>query len=141
MRGRVAIPFLLFLLLAQRALPQCPYSRIASVPFRSTAYDVAIDGNDLWLASGYGAALYDRSVDPPRLTALTAVPQTTKLIRAANGTAYTGSGDALAAVTPCRVHLKIAAVVFSAHNASIEIRRQRALHREVAQVSASILPA
>ena len=35
-------------------------------------------------------------------------------------------GDALAAVTPGRVHLKIAAVVFSADNASIEMRCQRA---------------
>lgn len=111
MRGRVAIPFLLFLLLAQRALPQCPYSRIASVPFRSTAYDVAIDGNDLWLASGYGAALYDRSVDPPRLTALTAVPQTTKLIRVANGTAYTGSGDSLAVVRKSGKQLQVAATL------------------------------
>src|SRR5881394_920787 len=70
MRGCAAI---LSFILTVPLFPQCPYSHVASIPFRSTAYDVAIDGNDLWLATGYGVALYDRTVDPPKLTGLTPV--------------------------------------------------------------------
>ena len=40
MRGCAAI---LSLLLSFHAFPQCPYSRTATIPFRSTAYDVAVD--------------------------------------------------------------------------------------------------
>lgn len=95
MRGCVAV---LSLVLAVSAFPQCPYSRVASVPFRATAYDVTVDGNDLWLATGYGVALYDRTVDPPKLTGLTPVAQTTRIVRAQNGTAYAGSGDVVAVI-------------------------------------------
>ncbi len=108
MRGRVAVLSLLAVLLAKAALPQCSYSPVASAPFRSTAYDVAVDGNDLWLATGYGVALYDRSVDPPKLTALVGVPQTTKLVRASNGTAYAGSGDSIAVIRKAGGRLQIA---------------------------------
>src|SRR5882672_4424233 len=96
MRGRAAILFLSFSLLASPAFSQCNYALVASVPFRATMYDVFIDGNDLWLANGYGVSLYDRSVDPPVLTAEVAVPQTTKLVRASNGTAYAAGGDGVA---------------------------------------------
>jgi hypothetical protein len=109
MRGRAA--FLFLLLLAPTAFPQCNYSRVATVPFRTTAYDVALDGNDLWLASGYGVSLYDRSVDPPKLTAFVAVPQTTKVVRASNGTAYAGSGDTIAVVRKSGRQLQLASTV------------------------------
>jgi hypothetical protein len=99
MRGRAAILVVLpVLLLSLPAFSQCNYSLVASVPFRSTAYDVTIDGNDLWLASGYGVALYDRSVDPPVLSSEVAVPQTTRLVRAANGTAYAAGGASVAVI-------------------------------------------
>src|SRR5882672_11326746 len=95
MRGCAAI---LFLLLSLQAFSQCPYSRTATIPFRSTAYDVAVDGNDLWVATGYGISLYDRSIDPPKLTALTPVPQTTRFVRVTNGLAYVAGGDSIAVV-------------------------------------------
>src|SRR5258708_38028128 len=99
MRGCAAVLILLSLpFLDSPAFSQCSYSLVASVPFRATAYDVFIDGNDLWVATGYGVALYDRSVDPPRLAAVGAVPPTTKVAREANGTAYAARRDATAVV-------------------------------------------
>src|SRR5258707_11039060 len=95
MRGCAAVLILLSLsFLDSTAFSQCNYSLVASVPFRATAYDVFIDGNDLWVATGYGVSLYDRGVDPPKRAAVVAVPQTTKIVRAANGTAYAPGGDA-----------------------------------------------
>jgi hypothetical protein len=108
MRGRVAFLSLLAVLLAKAALPQCSYSPVASAPFRSTAYDLAVDGNDLWMATGYGVSLFDRSVDPPKLSALVPVPQTTKLVRASNGLAYAGSGDSVAVIRKAGKQLQLA---------------------------------
>jgi hypothetical protein len=99
MRGRAAILVVLSVLFpAFPAFSQCNYSLVASVPFRSTAYDVFVDGNDLWLATGYGVALYDRSVDPPARSAELPVPQVTRLVRAANGTAYAAGGSGIAVI-------------------------------------------
>jgi hypothetical protein len=69
---------------------------------------VAVDGNDLWMATGYGVALYDRSVDPPKLSGLVPVPQTTKLVRAQNGLAYAGSGDSVAVIRKAGKQLQVA---------------------------------
>src|SRR5258708_24914275 len=87
MRGCAAVLIILLSLsfLDAPAFSQCNYSLVASVPFRATVYDVFIDGNDLWVATGYGVALYDRSVDPPRLPAVVGVPQTTQVRPAAHG--------------------------------------------------------
>jgi hypothetical protein len=81
------------------------------VPFRTTAYDVVVDGNDLWLATGYGIALYDRTVDPPKLTAITAVPQTTRLVRVANGLAYAAGSDSIAILRKNGKQLQIASTI------------------------------
>src|SRR5580765_2224839 len=108
MRGRVVFLSLLAILLAKAALPQCSYSPVASAPFRSTAYDLAVDGNDLWMATGYGVSLFDRSVDPPKLSALVPVPQTTQLVRASNGLAYAGSGDSVAVIRKAGKQLQLA---------------------------------
>ena len=90
----VAIAFLL----APPALPQCNFVPVFSDPFRSSILDLAIDGNDLWAATSYGIALYDRAVDPPRLVASIAVPGTTRIVRTGNGVIYAGSGNAIAVV-------------------------------------------
>ncbi len=97
MSGRVAvaISILMFPILA---VPQCNLSQVASIPFRATYLDVAVDGNDLWAATTYGLSLYDRSVDPPALVASLALPGITRVVRVANGVAYTGSGAALTVV-------------------------------------------
>ena len=94
MLGRVAVAVSL-LLIPIVAFPQCNLSQVASVPFRASYLDVAIDGNDLWTATSYGVSLYDRSVDPPALIATLPLAGITRTVRAANGIAYAGSGSTL----------------------------------------------
>jgi len=94
MLGRVAVAISLFLLPAT-AFPQCNLSQVASIPFRASYLDIAIDGNDLWAATSYGLALYDRTVDPPALVASIPLPGITRVVRAANGRVYVGSGSTL----------------------------------------------
>lgn len=97
MLGRVAVVFLIFLS-ALPALPQCNYSPVRSAQFRSSALDLAIDGNDVWVATSYGVSLYDARVDPPRLLAAVVVPGTTRIVRVQNGIAYAGSGNSLVVI-------------------------------------------
>jgi len=94
MLGRVAVAVSL-LLLPVAAFPQCNLSQVASIPFRASYLDIAIDGNDLWAATSYGVSLYDRSVDPPVLVASLPLPGITRVVRVANGIAYAGSGTTL----------------------------------------------
>jgi hypothetical protein len=94
MLGRVAVAVSL-LLFPVIAFPECNLSQVASVPFRASFLDIAIDGNDLWAATSYGISLYDRSVDPPALVVSLPLPGTTRVVRAANGLAYAGSGSAI----------------------------------------------
>src|SRR5437763_9667916 len=94
MLGRVAVAVSL-ILIPVIAFPQCNLTQVASVPFRSSYLDVAIDGNDLWTATSYGVSLYDRSVDPPVLIQSLPLPGITRTVRAANGIAYAGSASTL----------------------------------------------
>jgi hypothetical protein len=94
MLGRVAVAVSLLLIPAV-AFPQCNLTQVASVPFRASYLDVAIDGNDLWTATSYGVSLYDRGIDPPALIASLPLPGITRTVRAANGIAYAGSGSTL----------------------------------------------
>ena len=70
MFGRAAVAVSL-LLVSFEAFPQCNLSQVASVPFRASYLDIAIDGNDLWAATSYGVSLFDRSVDPPAMIVAT----------------------------------------------------------------------
>ena len=106
MRGCVA--FLLLSLIAVPALPQCNYQLVYSGQFRTSALDLALDGNNLWLATGYGISLFDRSVDPPALVTSVAVPGVTRVVRAANGTAFAGSGTSIDVITRNGKRLQIA---------------------------------
>jgi hypothetical protein len=94
MRGCVAA-FLTFLFLSSPLAAQCNSSLVYSGAFRASYLDLAIDGNDLWAATGYGVQLFDRSVDPPALVASVSVPGITRVVRAANGVAYAGSGSSV----------------------------------------------
>ncbi|HYS55782.1 MAG TPA: hypothetical protein VER58_18635 [Thermoanaerobaculia bacterium] len=78
--------------------PPCNIAPVLSDQFRSSILDLAVDGNDLWAATSYGVALYDRAVDPPRLVASLPLPGTTRLIRLGNGVAYAGSGNTIAVI-------------------------------------------
>jgi hypothetical protein len=83
------------ILSATPALPQCSFTPILSAQFRSSAFDLAIDGNDLWVATGYGITLYDRRTDPPQFVTSIAVPGVTRVVRVTNGVGYVGSGSSL----------------------------------------------
>src|SRR5688572_27952447 len=93
MLGRAVVAFLLLFLSTNSALPQCDYAPRFSGQFQSSVVDLSIDGNDLWTATTYGVALYDRAVTPPELIATAALPGLTRVIRTAGGTAYAGSGS------------------------------------------------
>jgi hypothetical protein len=95
MLGRVVVAVVLLFLLPVVAFPQCSLTQVASVPYRASFLDIAIDGNDLWAATSYGLSLYDRSVDPPALVVAFPLPGVTRVVRAANGFAYAGSGTTL----------------------------------------------
>jgi hypothetical protein len=94
MRG-CAAAFLTLLLLSSPLAAQCNSSLVYSGPFRASYLDLAIDGNDLWAATGYGVQLFDRSVDPPALVTSISVPGMTRVVRAVNGVAYAGSGSSV----------------------------------------------
>ena len=99
MRGRVLLFLGALFCLPLRLLPDCGFVPIYSGQFRSTIYDIAVDGNDLWAATGYGVALYDASVDPPILRRSLAIAGRTTSVRATGGYALVGSGTALYRVT------------------------------------------
>ncbi|HEX9164171.1 MAG TPA: hypothetical protein VF980_20885 [Thermoanaerobaculia bacterium] len=99
MRGRVIAVLLSFFLLSSgSAFSQCDYRLQFSGEYRASVFDIWIDGNDLWTASGYGVQLYDRTIDPPRLTGSVRIPGLTRLVRAANGVAYAGGSAGLSVV-------------------------------------------
>jgi hypothetical protein len=83
----------LFSLLSFSSFADCTYLPAYSAPFRASILDLAAEGNDLWAATSYGVQLFDRSVDPPSLTATAAVPGTTRVVRVSGGTVYAGSGS------------------------------------------------
>ncbi|HEY6843707.1 MAG TPA: hypothetical protein VI391_06020, partial [Thermoanaerobaculia bacterium] len=97
MRAR-GLAVLIVLLSAAPVLPQCNFNPVLSDPFRSTIFDLAIDGNDLWTATGYGVSLYDRSVDPPAIEATIPIAGSTRIVRLAGGKVYAASGNTIAVV-------------------------------------------
>lgn len=103
MLGRVLV-VVLAILSSLPVFPQCSYSPVRSAEFRSSALDLAIEGNDLWVATSYGISLYDRSVDPPKLVASVVVPGITRAVRAQGGAAYAGSGSSLVVIQKSGPH-------------------------------------
>lgn len=109
MRVRAAILAFLF---AAPAFAQCVDAPVLSVPFRLSMLDVAVDGNNLWTATAYGVALYDRTVDPPQLIATTGLPGTTRIVRpGGNGLLYAGSGNTLFVIRHTGTTLQIGSSV------------------------------
>jgi hypothetical protein len=98
MRARVAVPLLLLMLSVPFATParsDCTQIPVYSGQFRATIFDLAIDGTDLWLATGYGIALYDRSESPPAPVASIPLPAVTNQIRVSSAYAWAASGSSL----------------------------------------------
>jgi hypothetical protein len=99
MRGRVAIlsflfPLSSFLFSPSPVTAQCSWTPRLSVPFRTTALDVSVDGPYLWLATGYGVQLLQN--DGTRIAGSVALPGPTRVVRSdGRGNAYAGSGSRL----------------------------------------------
>lgn len=105
MLGRaVVILGIVLLAIALPVFPQCAFTPVRSAEFRSTALDLSIDGNNLWVATSYGVSLYDRTVDPPKLVASIAVPGITRVVRAQSGIAFAGSGSSVVVVQKSGAH-------------------------------------
>ena len=91
MRGRVAI-LSLSVLLSVPVVAQCTWTPRLSIPFRTTALDVSVDGPLLWVATGYGVQILQN--DATRVAASLALPGLTRVVRAdGRGNAYAGSGS------------------------------------------------
>src|SRR5688500_8966361 len=95
MRGRVAAVLLLVSLLSLDSSGQCEYGPRYSGQFRSTMYDLAIDGDYIWAATGYGVELLRITAKGPELVDAIAVLGETRSIAVASGQniAYAGSGS------------------------------------------------
>lgn len=97
MRGRAAILSLLLFPLSSFLFPlsakaQCSWTPRLSIPFRTTALDLSVDGSYLWLATSYGVQLLTN--DGTRIAGSVALPGTTRVVRSdGRGLAYAGSGS------------------------------------------------
>jgi hypothetical protein len=95
MPGRVKAIFLLsvFFLLSFDAVADCSqWTATTSSPFRNTAFDLSVDGNFLWVATGYGVQLLEGG----RVVDSIGLPGTTRVVKASgNGYAYAGSGSSV----------------------------------------------
>ena len=95
MRGRVAAVLLSFLLVSSLGA-DCNFTPRYSGQFRATVYDVALDGDLVWTATGYGVQLLQATASGPELLDAVAIPGSTRVIAPnGNGLAYAGSGDNL----------------------------------------------
>jgi hypothetical protein len=92
MLGRVKVAVVLLLLfgISTSAFADCSrWEANTSSQFRTTALDLSVDGDFLWLATGYGVQL----LEDGRIVDSIALPGSTRVIRAnGSGLAYAGSG-------------------------------------------------
>ncbi len=95
MRGRVAAVLLLLSIVSLDSSGQCEYTPQFSGQFRSTVYDVAVDGTYLWTATGYGVQLLQVTAGVPEVVDAVALMGATRGIAVAAGQniAYAGSGS------------------------------------------------
>ncbi len=96
MRGRVAAVLLLLSLVSLDSSGQCGFTARYSGQFRSTIYDVSVDGNYLWTATGYGVQLLEITARGPELLDAVALPGSTRVVATGGSNiAYAGSGARL----------------------------------------------
>lgn len=109
MRGCVkAVLSLLVLLLSIDATADCSWTPQQSADLRSTALDVAVDGETVWVATGYGVQV----VADGREIAATALPgMTTTVLAGGNGFVYAGSGSRVFALRRIGSAIQIAGSV------------------------------
>lgn len=95
MPGRVkAVVLLSILLLSPSLVADCSqWTATTSSQFRTTALDLSVDGNFLWMATGYGVQLLENG----QVVDSIGLPGTTRTVRALGGSgiAYAGSGSSV----------------------------------------------
>jgi hypothetical protein len=89
-RVRVAVLSLVLLLSGGTASAQCEYRTAFDLRFRDSALGLSLDGNDLWIATGWGVALWDAAAERP-VTSLS-IEGSTLAVQAVPGGAWVGSG-------------------------------------------------
>ncbi|HYR28113.1 MAG TPA: hypothetical protein VEU30_06575, partial [Thermoanaerobaculia bacterium] len=89
----VLLSLLGLLSLSSDAVANCSLVPRYSGQFRSTIYDVSVDGEYVWTATGYGAQLLQATSEGPVLLDAVAIEGSTRVVATgANGLAYAGSG-------------------------------------------------
>lgn len=73
----------------------CDFRKNSDLRFRVTAYDVAADFDDVWIATGHGVALWTRSGGELIAGPSIAVPGTTTVLARTAGGVWAGSGRAV----------------------------------------------
>jgi hypothetical protein len=89
-----AVAGLLSLFLSLPIVADCSWQPRFSGAFRTTALDLAVDGNYLWVATGYGISLFERTsggLNPLHSVALPGTSRT--IVITGDGWAYAGSGS------------------------------------------------
>lgn len=94
MRGRAAAVLLLSFLSTLPLFANCNFAPRYSGQFRATVFDVAVDGDFVWTATGYGVQLLAAGARGPQRLDSAALPGSTRVIATGGGgLAYAGSGD------------------------------------------------
>ena len=91
--ARTPLLTLLLLTAVFPAYPQCTLAPVYDGAYRGTALDTALDGDDLWVATSWGLALYAAAFDPPRPVTTIVLPGTTSSVTTSSGNVYVGSGS------------------------------------------------
>lgn len=96
------LPVLLLLLAVDSAATEhLPWPVTWSSPHRHTALDLAVDGSDVWTATGWGVVLQTAVAEAaPVAGTSVAVPGRTASVAARGGIAWAGSGAALYTIRP-----------------------------------------
>ncbi|MFN2442789.1 MAG: hypothetical protein ABR517_08905 [Thermoanaerobaculia bacterium] len=92
-RAWVVVLSLFLVLFGGSAFGQCEFRSAFDLRFRDTALDLSLDGNDLWVATGWGVALWDAAAERP-VTSLS-IERTTVAVQAVPGGAWVGSGTSV----------------------------------------------
>lgn len=92
-RVKVALLSILVLLVSDSTFGDCAqWTARTSSQFRTTAFDLSVDGDFVWLATGYGVQLFEDG----SIVASIGLPGSTRTVRAhTGGIAYVGSGSSI----------------------------------------------
>ena len=94
---RAFLIFTALFLLPAALHSECDYRLLSSQSFRLTGHDVVVDGDEVWMATLYGLAVYERVSGEP--VGSIAIPGPTTEVEPAAGLVYAGSGSILYVIT------------------------------------------